>query len=153
MLRLYAHIAKFENGGDDGFARVLFEQGFEFGAAFGFDEVGDVGSVEGGADLRVEVEAVYDDEDGGVAQVWLQAQFLGGEDHQQGFARALKMPDESFFGLSAEHALDDFVGAVILLVAADDFEAALFFVGGEEGEVGETVEQDVGAQKIGDGLG
>jgi hypothetical protein len=48
--------AKFENGGDDDFARVLFEQGFEFGAGFGFDQVGDVGGVEGGADLRVEVE-------------------------------------------------------------------------------------------------
>lgn len=59
--------AKFENGGDDDLARVLFEQGFEFGAGFGFDEVGDVGGVEGGADLRVEVEPVHHDDDGGVA--------------------------------------------------------------------------------------
>jgi len=143
---------KLENGGDDDLARVLFEQGFEFGAAFGFDEVGDVGGVEGGADLGVEVEAIHHDEDGGVAQAGLQAQFLGGEDHQQRFARALKMPDESFFACAPEHALDDLVGAFVLLVAADDFEAALFFVGGEEGEMGENVEEDVGAEQIRDGF-
>ena len=62
------------------------------------------------------------------------------------------MPDESLFGYAFEHALDDFVCAFVLLVAADDFEAALFFVGGEEGEVGENVEEEVGAQKIGDGF-
>lgn len=62
------------------------------------------------------------------------------------------MPDESFFGDARQHALDDLVGAFVLLVAADDLEAALFFVGGEEGEVGENVEEDVGAEKIRDGF-
>jgi hypothetical protein len=146
-------LAKFENGGDDDFARALFEQGFEFGAAFGFDQVGDVGGVEGGADLGVEVDAVNDDEHGRVAQGGLQAQFLGGKDHQQAFAGALEVPDEPLFGRPAEHALDDFVGAFVLLVAADDFQAAFFLVGGEQGEVGEDVEQDVRAEEAGDGLG
>ena len=109
----------------------MFEQGFEFGAGFGFDQVGNIGGVEGGADLRVEVEPVHHDDDGRVAQRACHAQFLRGEDHQQGFARALKMPDESLFGYAIEHALDDFVCAFVLLVAADDFEAAFLFISGE----------------------
>jgi hypothetical protein len=78
---------------------------------------------------------------------------LGGKDHQQAFAGALEVPDEPFFALSAEHALDDAVGAFVLLVAADDFQAAFFLVGGKEGKVRQDVEQDVGAEERGDGLG
>ncbi len=107
--------------------------------------------MKGGADLGVQVEAVDHDQDGGVAQGGLQAHLLGGEDHQQGLARALEVPDESFAGGTGQHALHDHVAAFVLLVAADDFQAAFLFVGGEEGEVVENVEDDVGAQQRGDG--
>ena len=50
-------------------------------------------------------------------------------------------------GVSRQHPLDDLVGALILLVAADDLQAALLFVGGEEGEVGQDVEEDVRAEE------
>ena len=116
-------------------------------ARFGFDQVGDIGGVEGGADLGVQVDAVDDDQHGGIAQGGLQAQLLGGKDHQQGFARALEMPDQPLARVAGQHALDDLVGAVVLLVAADDLQAAVLFVGGEQGEVGQDVEDDVRAQQ------
>ena len=122
-------------------------------AGLGFDEVGDIGGVECGADLGVEVNPIDDDQHGGVVQGRVEAQFLGGKDHQQAFARTLKMPDQSLFGLAGQDALDNGVGGLVLLVAADDFQAAFFLVGGEEGEVGQDVKQDVGAQQGGDDLG
>src|SRR5690606_33118907 len=73
-------IAEFEDGGDDDFAGVLAQQGFQRFAAVRFDQVGDVGSVEGGADLGVQVDAVDDDEHSGVTQGRLEAHLLRGKD-------------------------------------------------------------------------
>ena len=140
-------LAKFEDGGDDDLAGVLPQQGFEFVAAFGLDQVGDVGGIEGGADLGVQVDAVHHDQHGRVVQGSLQAQLLGGEDHQQRLARALEVPDQALAGIAGQHALDDLVGAIVLLVAADDLEPAFFLVGGEQGEVGQDVQDDVRAQQ------
>ena len=61
-------------------------------------------------------------------------------------------------GKPARTALHDLVGALVLLVVADDFETAPFdsaqdtflLVGGEEGEVGQDVEHHAGTQQ---GLG
>ncbi len=50
-------------------------------------------------------------------------------------------------GVAGQHALHDLVGGLVLLVAADDLEAAVLLVGGEEGEVGQDVENDVGTQQ------
>mgnify|MGYP000976736529 CR=1 FL=1 len=52
------------------------------------------------------------------------------------------MPDQALAWLAGEHPLDDQVGRVVLLVAADDLDPALLAVGGEQREVGEDVEDD-----------
>ena len=57
------------------------------------------------------------------------------------------MPDEALAGSTGQHALDDLVGALVLLVAADDLETPAPVVGGEEGEVGQDVEDDVRTQQ------
>ena len=88
-------LGELEDGGDDDLARVLAQQRLQLLARLGLDQVGDVAGVEGGADLRVQVDAVDHDQHGGVAQGGLQAQLLGGEDHQQRFAAALEVPDQS----------------------------------------------------------
>ncbi len=93
-------LAELEDGGDDDLARVLAQQRFQLLADLGLDQVGDVGGVEGGADLGVQVDAVDHDQHGGVAQGRLQAQLLGGEDHQQRLARALEVPDQALCGAS-----------------------------------------------------
>ncbi len=46
-------------------------------------------------------------------------------------------------GIAGQHALDDHVGAVVLLVAADDLQAAFLLIGGEQGEVGQDVQDDM----------
>jgi hypothetical protein len=57
------------------------------------------------------------------------------------------MPNQSLARRAGQHPLDDFVGFLLLLVAADQLEAAVLFVGGKEGEVGQDVEDDVGTEQ------
>ena len=140
-------LAKLENGRDDDLAAVLAQQLRQFLARLRLNQIGNVGGVEGGADLRVQVDAVHGDDHGGVAQARLHAQLLRGEDHEQRFARPLKMPDQPFLGRAGQHALHDAVGPIVLLIAADDLEPALLLVRGKEREVGEDVEQHVGPQQ------
>ena len=59
------------------------------------DHVRHVGGVEGGGDLRVEVDAVHHDHHRGVAQPRVHAQLLRGKDHQQRLAAALEVPDQA----------------------------------------------------------
>ena len=47
-------------------------------------------------DLRVEVNAIHHDDDCGIVELRMQPRLLRGEDHEQRFAAALKMPDETF---------------------------------------------------------
>ena len=82
----------------------------------------------------------------GFLQAGVQAQLLRGEHHQQRLARALEVPDQALLGVAGQHALDDLVGGLVLLVAADDLDAALLLVGGEQGEVGEDVEHHMRPQ-------
>ncbi len=65
-----------------------------------FTRFGHVGGVEGGADLRVEVDAVDDDDDRRVAELGLQPELLRGEHHEQRLARALEVPDEALARLA-----------------------------------------------------
>ena len=51
-----------------------------------------------------------------------------------------------FFGIALDHALDDLVGGLVLLVAADDLDAAVLLVGGEEGEVLQDVQHHLGPE-------
>jgi hypothetical protein len=84
MLPLVEHaigLAELEDGRDDDLARVLVQQALQFRARLGLDQVRDVGGVEGGADLRVQVDAIDHDQHGGVAERGLQPQLLRGEDH------------------------------------------------------------------------
>jgi hypothetical protein len=55
--------------------RVSCAAALQLRARLGLHQVGDVGGVEGGADLRVQVDAVDHDEHGGVAQRGLQRSF------------------------------------------------------------------------------
>jgi len=79
-------------------ALQVFPQHGHFGARRGevvvilLAQVG--GDVAG--DLRVEVNAIHHDDDCGTAKLRMQPQLRRGEDHEQRFAAALKMPGETF---------------------------------------------------------
>ena len=135
-----AGLAKLVDGGDQHLAHVLPEQLLQLLAGGHADHVGHVGSVEGGADLGVEVDAVHHDDHRGVAELRVQPQLLRREDHQQRFAAALEMPDQTLLRITLDHAGDDLVGSLVLLVAADDLDAPMLLVGSEEGEVLQNVQ-------------
>ncbi|MDT4830213.1 hypothetical protein FQZ97_636670 [compost metagenome] len=56
------------------------------------------------------------------------------------------MPDQPFPGVTRQHAFDNLVGRFKLLVAANDLDALLFLVGGEQGEAAEDVQHHMRAQ-------
>ena len=60
------------------------------------------------------------------------------------------MPDQPLLDAPLDHPLDDLVGRVVLLEAADDLDLAVPLVGGEDGEVAQDIEDDVGAQQAAD---
>ena len=76
----------------------------------------------------------------------MHPQLLRGEDHQQRFAAALEMPDQALLWITLHHAVDDLVGGEILLVTADDLDAAVLLVRGEQREVLQDVEHDLGPE-------
>ena len=59
---------EFMNRGDDDFAHILRQQRLQLIAALGGDQVGHIGGVEGGRDLRVEIDPIDDDQHGRVSQ-------------------------------------------------------------------------------------
>lgn len=61
-------LAKLVNGRDQHLAHVLIDQPLQFLPVAHAHHVGDIRRVEGGADLRVEVDAVHHDEHRGIAQ-------------------------------------------------------------------------------------
>ena len=56
------------------------------------------------------------------------------------------MPDQTLLGVARQHALDDLVGRLKLLVAADDLDAALLPVGGKQGEAGQDIQHHMWPQ-------
>ena len=139
-------LAELEDRRDDDLAHVLPQQPLQLGPAVGLDQVRRVGGVEGAGDLGVEVNAVDHDHHGRVLERRMQAQLAGRKEHQQRLARALEVPDQALLRVPGHDALDDLVGALVLLVAGDDLDPALLLVRGVGGEVGEQVEQDMRPQ-------
>ena len=56
------------------------------------------------------------------------------------------MPDQTLLGIAGQHPLDDLVRGLVLLVTADDLDASLLLVGGEQGETGENVQHHMRPQ-------
>src|SRR2546428_287594 len=56
------------------------------------------------------------------------------------------MPDQALLRIALDYTGNDLVGGVVLLVAADDLNASVLFVGGEDGEVLQDVEYHSGPQ-------
>ena len=79
-------------------------------------------------DLGVEIDPVHHDQHRGVLQRRMQPQLLRGEDHQQRLARPLEVPDQPLLRPPGDDPLDDLVGALVLLVAADDLDACACFL-------------------------
>ena len=75
----------------------------------------------------------------------LAQHFLGEENHRIRLATALGVPYESGPVLTTEHPLDHLVDGTVLLVAADEFQAAAPFVGGKKGEVSQDIQDDMRA--------
>jgi len=133
------------------FPDVLPEKRLQFLAGGDTDHVRHIGRIKGGGDLRVEVDSIHYDDYGGITELRVHPQFLGGEHHEQGFAAALKMPDETLLRVAPHHTIDDLVGGEILLVPADDFDAPVLLVSGEDSEVLQDVEHYLRLQHAGDG--
>ena len=72
----------------------------------------------------------------------MQSQLVGGEDHQQAFARTLEVPDETLANLPLDDPLNNLVHRFILLVATNDFDFAFALVGGERSEILSDVEHN-----------
>jgi hypothetical protein len=92
---------KFLDGGEDDAAGGDFEQVFELVAVFGLDGILAeelFGGGEGVEELVVEVVTIGDDEDGGIIEG--EDDFSGVEDHGEGFAGALGVPDDSGFTIA-----------------------------------------------------
>ena len=144
LVQLAAGLAKLVDGGDEDLADVLGQKGLQLLAGGHLNHVRHVGGVEGGGDLGVQVNAVHHDHDRGIAQAGVHPELLGGKNHEERLAAALEMPDESLFRIAFDHACDDLVGGEILLVTADDLDAPMLLVGGEQGEVLQDVEHHLG---------
>ena len=89
------------DGGEDHAAGGHFEQRFEMLPAFGLHRLLAqqlLGGGEGVEELIVQVVAVGDDDDGGVVQG--QHDLAGVEDHREGFAAALGVPDHAGFAVA-----------------------------------------------------
>ena len=142
-------LGEFVDGGDQHLAHILPEQRLQFQARGHAHHVRHVGGIEGGGDLCVQVDAVHHNQYGGIAQFRVHPQFQRGKDHQQRLAAALKMPNQPLFRISCHHAVHDLVGGEILLVTADELDAAVFLVGGKDSEVLQDVEHHLGPQHIG----
>src|SRR6185295_12981844 len=94
------------------------------------DHVRHVGGVEGGGDLCVEVDSVHYDDHCGIAELRMKTELLRREDHQQGFAATLEMPDQTLLRIALHYSVNDLVGGDVLLVTADDFDPPVLLVHG-----------------------
>lgn len=113
----------------------------QFGPAFRLNQVGDVAGVEGGADLRVQVDAIHHDEDGGVLQAGLQTRsFCAAKTMSSDLRAPLKMPDQPLARSARQYPFHDLVGRVDLLVADHDLDTPVPGIGGEERIVGQHIQ-------------
>ena len=131
-----------EDGGDDDLPGVLRKKALEFFPGGSGNGVGDLGCIERRGDLGIEIDPVHNDDDRGTFQERIDAEFLGGKDHEERFAAALEVPDESLLGFPVSHPLDNQVGCIVLLVPADDLDLLVLFVGGKDGEILYDVENN-----------
>src|SRR5207248_1229172 len=111
----------------------------QFLALLGLDEVRRVSRIEGAGDLGVQIHTVDDDHHRWVLQDWIQPQFPGGEEHEEGLPRTLEVPDEALLRITGDHALDDLVGPFVLLVTGNNLYPALLLVGRVCSETGQEV--------------
>ena len=132
-------LAEFEDGGDENLSHVLLEEGFKLLFAAGACEVGDVGRVEGARDLGLQINAVVHDDDGWVLELGDHAQLLCGEHHEQRLSGSLEVPDEAALRVAGANAVHDEVRALELLISANQLDAAMLLISGEEREELEDV--------------
>ena len=59
------------------------------------------------------------------------------------------MPNQAFFRITGLHTVDDQIRALILLIAAHDFDLAVVLIGGEEREVPEQIEDNLVTEHAG----
>ena len=81
----------------------------------------------------------------------MHPQLLRGEDHEQRLAAALKVPDEALLRKPCTTRSISWLVAQILLVTADDLDAPMLLVRGEEREVLQDVQDHLGTQHGTDG--
>jgi len=115
------------------------------------NHVRDIGGVESSGNLCIQVDPVHHDHHRGVAELPVHSQFLRGKDHQQRLARALEMPDQPLFWIAIDHSGYQQIRCFVLLIAADDLDAPVLFVGGKQGETLQDVQHDVRLQHRPDG--
>ena len=147
-----AGLGELEDRGDDDLARVLRQQALQLGPTVGLHEIWRIRGVEGARDLAVEVDPVHHDHHCGILQGRMEPQLPRCEEHQEGLAGSLEVPDEPLLRVAGDDALDDLVRGLVLLMAGDDLDTALLLVRGVRGEAGQEVQDDVRPQHRIDGL-
>ena len=133
VVQLAARLAELVDGGDEHLAHVLRRAASAAPAAvgtptmFGTSAALNVAVICVSRSMRSTTMSTV-----GLPELGVQPQLLRGEDHEQRLAAALEMPDQALLRIALHHALDDLVGGVVLLVAADDLDLAVLLVGGEQ---------------------
>ena len=56
------------------------------------------------------------------------------------------MPDQPFFDVAHNDTLDNLIGGLVLLIAADDFDLTVLFVCSEKRKVLQDIQQDLWPQ-------
>ena len=74
------------------------------------------------------------------------AEFLRGKDHEQRFTRTLKMPDQPLFDVARNDTLDNLIGGLVLLIAANDLDLTVLFVSSEKRKVLQDIQQNLWPQ-------
>ena len=151
LVQAAVRLAELVNGGDDDLAGIGRQQALQLLPGGSSDHVRNIGGIEGGGDLGVQIDAVHYDHHRGVAELAVHTQLLRREHHQQRLARALEMPDQALLGIALDHAGHHQVSAFVLLITADDLDAPVLLVGGEQGEILQDVQHHMGAQHGTDG--
>jgi len=134
------YVLELLDGGDYNFTALVFDEALE-----GVDPVcpagvGHLGVGEYLSELFLQLFAVDEYEDGGVAELWLAFEFPCGEEHGEGLAAALGVPDEPvLFIWFVEDPVDYPVGGFHLLLHGDLFYN-LALHGLEDDEVLDDVE-------------
>ena len=143
------NLGKFKDLGDDNLAGIRLQQPRQLRAGICRDQIRHVCHGECTENLSAQVNAVIDNDDRRRIQFLHHAQLLRGKDHQQGLAAALEVPDQTLLRITDLYAVDDQVRALILLIAAHDFDLAVVLIGGEERKVPEQIEDNLVTEHAG----